>query len=220
MEVEALAQQLSVVRTRLEDDALLALEDRVSIEHERSTIDHFCAKRAAALQAFEDTLEDIEKERAETFTSKLRGLVAVLVRCAHELEDGIERIVEAEAFELNSVLTSNRLARAELLASMRKQDIQVRHDAVEGWEKALQRWRVLQHDRAVQELIGELSSDVFVRPLSREVCLESIRLGQEKRQRYRCKLFHRLAEMDERTLTSEAVEAVRNGAPLAAFVSL
>jgi hypothetical protein len=50
-------------------------------------------------------------------------MVDEMVNTALKLPQEIERVAEVEAFELNSVITGNRRAHAELMARMEKEDI-------------------------------------------------------------------------------------------------
>jgi hypothetical protein len=77
-------------------------------------------KRLRIVDAFGEDLDGLEKKRADKVGSELKALVDRLIAIAHQLPDEIEKIVETNIFDLNSVLTTNRKSHAALLGMLRK----------------------------------------------------------------------------------------------------
>ena len=126
-----------------------------------SQISALLDRRTSEVMGFGDNLENFERTRSSTLAAYLRVMVDTMATIALQLPQEIERIAEVEAFELNSVITGNRRAHAELMARMEKEDImeKVKHRA--DWETRLSDWRQLRHDRGVREFHADISADNF-----------------------------------------------------------
>ena len=86
-------------------------------------INALLSRRTSEVVQFGDNLESFERTRSDTLAAYLRSMVDEMVNTALKLPQEIERVAEVEAFELNSVITGNRRAHAELMARMEKEDI-------------------------------------------------------------------------------------------------
>ncbi|KAH8098983.1 DUF4455-containing protein [Aureococcus anophagefferens] len=86
--------------------------------------------RHASIRAFGATLEQLERDRGPRGS----GLVDRLLKIA-QVAGEIERLVEAEAFELNTVIIANRRSHAELLAMLERKGVGVGLVAIESWRR-------------------------------------------------------------------------------------
>ncbi|GMI11443.1 hypothetical protein TrVE_jg944 [Triparma verrucosa] len=166
-------------------------------------------RRSAEVQQFADNLESFEVTRSTTLAQYLREMVDLMATIGLQLPQEIERVAEIEAFELNSVITGNRRAHAELNARMEKEDImeQVRHRA--DWEARLSAWRQLRHDRAIKEFHRDITADNFMNPPDRVALFESFKKEQVERHDRRCDVLAKLGRLNNDDLASELVNNIR-----------
>ena len=174
-----------------------------------SQISALLDRRTSEVMGFGDNLENFERTRSSTLAAYLRVMVDTMATIALQLPQEIERIAEVEAFELNSVITGNRRAHAELMARMEKEDImeKVKHRA--DWETRLSDWRQLRHDRGVREFHADISADNFTNPPGRVQTFEDFKDDQKKRHTARCDVLAKLGSLDNYTLASNTIDNIR-----------
>ena len=141
-------------------------------------IDAECEGRYEDILQFAQRLEKIELDRASIVGGELHGLVERLVAIAYKSPAEIERYIESEAFDLNSVLLVNKESHGEILSLIKKQHVLVCMNQRIHWETREADWRQLRHDRAVQEFHDELESKKFTNPPARVKLLDQCMQNQ------------------------------------------
>ncbi|CAN0179979.1 unnamed protein product, partial [Ectocarpus sp. 8 AP-2014] len=120
--LEEAEEAVATIRAELGVDDQLVQGDMAYVEEIWSKLEAQCNRRSSRIQEFREGLERVEILRSEAVGGELRRLVDDMITIAFRMPDEIERIAEEHAHELNGVLISNRLAHAELLGTMEKQD--------------------------------------------------------------------------------------------------
>ena len=132
--VGAVDQAIADIFAELNQDLYLVTRDHAYVLAQWGRIHEECGRRRAEIVLFGERLEDMEGVRASLVADRLRAMVAALTATAFKSPTDIERMVEAEALDLNTVLIANRQAHAELLALVEKQHIVVAMEARLNWE--------------------------------------------------------------------------------------
>ncbi|KAH8059197.1 DUF4455-containing protein [Aureococcus anophagefferens] len=185
-------------------DELLVTKEAAYLGESWDGIDGFLQARHASIRAFGATLEQLERDRAGR---ELRTLVDRLLKIAYKSPGEIERLVEAEAFELNTVIIANRRSHAELLAMLERKDVGVGLVAIESWRRRQEAWRRLRHDRAVAEFQAELDGATFTNPPERGDLFERIKARQVDVDARRSAILDGVKAMKCPTLESGEVTA-------------
>ncbi|KAF1319947.1 DNA-directed RNA polymerase iii subunit, partial [Globisporangium splendens] len=128
---------------------------------------------------FAQTLDTIERTRTSRVRDELQTLTAVLMDTAHALPPEGERIIEAEAYELNVVVISNRNVYADLIARMATADVDVSVATRLAWENGQRRWRQTRHHDAIRRFQDTMNSALFTDPDERLGIVREIRMFQE-----------------------------------------
>ena len=165
-------QAVADIFAELNQDLWLVTKDHHYVLEQWEKIHLECELRNEEIMKYGERLEDIERSRAGMVSTELRNLVKTLTATAFKSPTEIERLVEGEAFELNTVLIMNRQSHAELLALMEKQHIIVAMEARVNWEVRQAAWRKLRHDRCVSEFHADLTSTAYTNPPARIGLLE------------------------------------------------
>lgn len=160
--------------------------------------------RRSALSRFASELEALELERAECGGGALKHLAVQLQSIAYRTLGEIERHIEAEAHELNTVIIANRRSHAELVAMLETKDVQVCEHAITQWREGQEAWRRLRHDRAVREFGEQLHSQAFTNPAERSVLFEVVKQRQAEMDDRRRALLEELVQH-----TTQSIRAVR-----------
>lgn len=158
--------------------------------------------RARVIDGFASNLDGLETKRAQVVGTELKLLVDRLIGIAHQLPDEIEHIVESETFDLNSVLTTNRKAHAQLLGLFRKTHVEVDVEMLQRWEDGRVYWRQLRHSKALTDFQADISSERFTDPHDRKELLASFRDQQDGWRSRRQDLVQQLS-----VLTSESIHS-------------
>jgi hypothetical protein len=207
--VGAVDQAVADIFSELNQDLWLVTKDHHYLEEQWLAIDAQCSRRSQEIRAYGERLEAIEGSRAAIIAGELRRLVEALAAIAFKPLTDIERLVEQEAFELNTVLIMNRQSHVELLALMEKQHILVAMEARLNWEARQRAWRQLRHDRGVREFQDELNSSAYTNPPSRIDLLARTARAQGDRHAVR---LEKLAELRRLEFPeSKALETMKKG---------
>ncbi|KAF4150738.1 hypothetical protein GN958_ATG00073 [Phytophthora infestans] len=164
----------------LTNNELLLASDADKILGMWSELDAVCQHRTDEIEQFAAGLEEIEQARIRRIRGRLQRLTYVLMETAHALPPEVERIIEAEAYEVNTVVISNRRVFADLVARLETANVDIFLDARLAWERGQTRWRHLRHDEAIASFQATLHSPLFTDPEERRLVLEQIRVFQEK----------------------------------------
>jgi len=208
---EAIQEVDQKIRKMLEDlrpQHILVTRSYQFIQNAWSSIQAVLRKRTEAVAGFAAVLEGVEADRAKQVGGELRRLVEDLIAIGHKLPDDMERIAAQEAFELNSVLISNRLIMHEMMARLEVRDCEVGHWARAQWEECLEEWRQLRHTKAVTDFQEALNAPNFTNPFERQSLLARVRAGQVQRNQRRHKLIAQLGARKVPELKSEHVQAL------------
>ncbi|KAJ1453398.1 hypothetical protein M885DRAFT_466301 [Pelagophyceae sp. CCMP2097] len=165
--LEAHDASIASIFAELNKDDVLVRHEHGYVAESWERIEGLLEHRNDAVNAFGARLEALEQLRAHRGGGELRTLVDALLATAHESPGQIERLVEAEAYELNSVIISNRRAHAELLAMLEHKDVDAGLRAIDAWRARQEAWRQLRHARAIAEFVAELGSVAFTNPSDR-----------------------------------------------------
>eukprot|EP00903_Cladosiphon_okamuranus_P015016 g13894.t1 len=225
--LEKAEEAVAAVRAELDMDDRLVEGDMTYVEAMWSKLEVQCNRRSTRIHEFQEGLERIETLRSAAVGGELRRLVDDLVAIACRMPDEIERIAEEYAHELNGVLISNRLAHAELLGTMEKQDFAFAVGIRRSWETRRGDWRRLRHNRALVCFRTDLRAPNFTNPPQRVALFREFKEGQTLRHEKRVALLKDLCErrpvdaararqdgvVDEeqtaRPLTTEVVREIR-----------
>ncbi|CAM9524177.1 unnamed protein product, partial [Sphacelaria rigidula] len=213
-DLEGIEQAVTVTRKELDDDDRLVEGDMPYVEEMWSSLHAQCSSRSTCIKVFREGLERIERLRSEEVGRELRRLVDDMVAIAFRMPDEVERIAEEYAAELNSVLISNRLAHAELLAKMEKDDFVFSVSIRRAWEIRRESWRRLRHGRALGYLRADLTAPNFTNPCERVALFRDFKNGQTLRHARRVALLQDLCSRrpgaeNENVLETSAVSAIR-----------
>ncbi|KAG7385073.1 DNA-directed RNA polymerase III subunit RPC8 [Phytophthora pseudosyringae] len=167
-------------KVALTNDQLLLASDNETILGMWGELEAVCQRRTDELAHFAAQLEDIEQTRIDRVRVGLQQLTCALMETAHALPPEVERIIEAEAYEVNTVVICNRRVYADLVARMGTVNVDVFLNARLAWEQGQIQWRHLRHDDAVARFKATLDSPLFTDPDERQHVLQQIRTFQEK----------------------------------------
>jgi len=207
--IGACDQTIADIFAELNQDLWLVTKDHQFVLNQWNKIDAECENRKLEIAKYGSVLEEIEGSRASMVAGELRALVETLTSTAFKPPTYIERLVEAEAFELNTVLIVNRQSHAELLALMEKQHIIVSLEARTNWEIRQSAWRQLRHNRCVREFHDDLNSKIFTNPPKRISIFDKMKNGQSKRHQIRLLKLEELMKL--KLPSSSIVEQVSKG---------
>ncbi|CAM9316736.1 unnamed protein product, partial [Laminaria digitata] len=183
---------IAATRKELDVDDILVRGDMAYVEEMWSKLEAQCKHRSHCIEEFRGSLEGIEVLRSGAVGDELRRLVDEMVSIACRMPDEIERLAEEHVSELNGVLISNRLAHAELLATMEKRDFAVAVGIRRAWEIRRDDWRRLRHDRAVGHFHSDLRAPNFTNPPERVALFREFKEGQALRHVKRVALLRDL----------------------------
>jgi hypothetical protein len=186
------------------DERLIALSSE-GLDEARSALKLVISRRLATITSFANELENLECQRAEDVGKKIKGLVDTLIGIAHQLPDEIEHIVEAEAFDLNTVLTKNRKAHTELLGVMRTKQVEIEVTGLHEWDVAKAHWRHLRHQQAISIFHQDITSSSFTEPRDRQEFMRNVRIGQQSRQSLREEALGELGKLNFETLSTPLI---------------
>lgn len=192
------------------DDALLLKCEYSDVMDLWAAMEGICGERTTAVEAFGAQLEAIEATRIKRVGQDLKLLTQILMDTAHALPPEVERIIEAEAYEVNVVVISNRRTYADLMARIATQDVDVLVQSRLRWEAGLARWRKLRHDDAICKFHDTINSTWFTDPPERMDVVSIMREELEATHRQK-----RLAALETlhntgADLTSQQVQQVLN----------
>lgn len=170
-----LDKRLGVSERALEDEALLLSSTNEDILYMRVQIEAICAERTQLITLFAGLLDAIEQTRTQRVRNGLQTLTQTLMDTAFALAPEVERIIEAESYELNIVVISNRKVYADLVARMATADVDIFVSAQLAWEAGQRRWRALRHNHAIAAFQSTLNSNTFTDPDERHAVLAQIR---------------------------------------------
>uniref|UniRef100_K3WAI1 DUF4455 domain-containing protein n=1 Tax=Globisporangium ultimum (strain ATCC 200006 / CBS 805.95 / DAOM BR144) TaxID=431595 RepID=K3WAI1_GLOUD len=180
---EALANsdsRLCASEQTLTDEDLLLRSTHEDVVSMWSAMEQICTQRTQLITQFAQTLDTIERTRTSRVRNELQTLTAVLMDTAHALPPEIERIIEAEAYELNVVVISNRNVYADLIARMAMVDVDVFVATRLAWENGQRRWRQIRHHDAIRRYQDTMNSTLFTDPDERLEIVREIRMFQER----------------------------------------
>lgn len=217
---ERLAQidddELAAAYKQLQDSSFLVPRSEDDLFQVLDQLKGVVARRSRVIEDFAKDLDGIETKRAEVVGIELKLLVDRLIAIAHQLPDEIEHIVESETFDLNSVLTTNRKAHAQLLGLLRKTQIEVEVEALQRWENGRKLWRQLRHDRALAGFGDDITNQRFTNPEDRRQLLLGFREQQTTWKSLRQTTMERFAAITSESIqSSNIVELQRHFASVA-----
>ena len=217
---ERLAQidndELAAAYKQLQDSSFLVPRSEDDLFQVLDQLKGVVARRSRVIEDFAKDLDGIETKRAEVVGIELKLLVDRLIAIAHQLPDEIEHIVESETFDLNSVLTTNRKAHAQLLGLLRKTQIEVEVEALQRWENGRKLWRQLRHDKALAGFGDDITNQRFTNPEDRRQLLLGFREQQTTWKSLRQTTMERFAAITSESIqSSNIVELQRHFASVA-----
>ncbi|KAG1695747.1 hypothetical protein DVH05_019485 [Phytophthora capsici] len=176
----AIDEGIREAKVALTNSQLLLASGNESILSMWRGLEAVCQRRTDEIAHFAAELEQIEQTRIHRVRIGLQRLTCVLMETAHALPPEVERIIEAEAHEVNTVVICNRRVYADLVARMDTANVDVFLDARLSWEQGQIRWRHLRHDSAIAKFQETLNSSLFTDPEERQLVFEQIRVFQDK----------------------------------------
>jgi hypothetical protein len=190
----------SFLLPKSEEDLMRLLENelKLKIEHRSNIVDRFAAD-----------LDRTEDKRFDMVGAELKRLVDQLIAISHQLPDDIEHIVEAEAFEMNNEIISNKNAHAQTAAGHQIKQVMLEAQCLQSWEQCRSRWRVLRHEKGLQDFRTHIGSAEFTDPSDRQKYMRRFRSKQGERCDKLNSCFDRLRAMTCADISSDAVAAVQ-----------
>ncbi|CEG47864.1 Domain of unknown function DUF4456 [Plasmopara halstedii] len=164
----------------LSKDTILLASDKAHILSMWNELDAICQQRTDAIAQFAARLDGIERSRMHCVRDRLKRLTCALMDAAYVLPYEVERIIESEAYEVNTVVISNGVVYADLVAKMDTKNVDIFLKIRLAWEQAQIRWRHLRHRDAITKFHSTLSSPLFTDPDERQHVQKQIRDFQEK----------------------------------------
>ncbi|GMF39678.1 unnamed protein product [Phytophthora fragariaefolia] len=204
----AIDSGIHATESELMSKELLLTSDNESILAMWTDLEAVCQRRTDEIALFAFQLEEIEQTRMHRVRAGLQHLTYTLMETAHALPPEVERIIEAEVYEVNTVVISNRRVYADLVARMGTANVEVFLSTRLAWEQGQLLWRHLRHDDAIARFAATLNSPLFTDPEERQHLLQQIRAFQENIHRE-----HRLAALKKlneagATLSSEQAKHI------------
>ena len=193
------ADEFLIPRSEQDLINMLNNELKVKISHRGSIVEKF---------AFD--LDHTETIRADVTGVELKSLVDKLVAIAHQLPDDIEHIVEAEAFELNTEIITNKNNHMDTMAAHQIRQVVLEADCLQKWEDCRAKWRQLRHEKALNDFRTHIASEEFTDPSDRQVFMLRFRQGQESRESAIRACLERLHLLNADDISSDAVAAVQS----------
>ncbi|RLN51921.1 hypothetical protein BBJ28_00002189 [Nothophytophthora sp. Chile5] len=163
----------------LADNELLLVSTNEGILRMWRDMEALCEQRGDEVDQFAAQLEQIEQIRTQRMRVGLEHLTRSLMDTAHALPPEVERIIEAEVYEVNTVVISNRRVYGDLVAKMATANVDAFVSARLAWEQGQIHWRRLRHDHAIATFLATLNSPLFTDPEERRLVLQEIRVFQE-----------------------------------------
>ena len=207
--IELIDKELSTACDLLKKDDYLVNCSSDDLDASLVELKSITSRRSATVEKFGVDLENMECRRAATVGSQIKQLVDNLVAIAHQLPDDIEHIVEAEAFDLNTVLTKNRQAHAELLGVMRTKQIEISVTVLHEWDVAKTRWRLLRHRKAIGTFHADMQGADYTEPSDRQQFMTEFRAQQTERHACRMAALKDLARLDANNITSDEARRIK-----------
>ncbi|RLN86546.1 hypothetical protein BBJ28_00001505 [Nothophytophthora sp. Chile5] len=163
----------------LADNELLLASMNEGILRMWRDMEALCEQRGDEVDQFAVQLEQIEQIRTQRVRVGLERLTRSLMDTAHALPPEVERIIEAEVYEVNTVVISNRRVYGDLVAKMAAANVDVFVSSRLAWEQGQIHWRRLRHDHAIATFLATLNSPLFTDSEERRLVLQEIRVFQK-----------------------------------------
>ena len=162
------------------DDYLLSKGKR-DILNIKMKIQDTIKLRSSIIEKFALDLGSLEIERSLRTNEKLENLLDSLVSIAHRLINEIESFIEDEAFELNNIITTNRISHSHLLQMLRKIQVKKEVETVQKYENAHIQWKFLHHNNALENFHLVLHGSEFNDRNDRRIFLDNVKKEQNIR---------------------------------------
>jgi hypothetical protein len=193
-----------------EDDFLLPKSEKELIHILETELKVKIAQRGEIVEKFAFDLDHTETVRAEVTGAELKSLVDKLIAIAHQLPDDIEHIVEAEAFELNTEIITNKNAHMQTMAQHQIKQAVIEAECLQKWEDCRGKWRQLRHEKALGDFRTHIASAEFTDPSDRQKHMAKFRNGQENRENAMQTCLDTLYALKCDDINADAVAAVQS----------
>lgn len=137
-------------------------------------------ERIATVDALHSNLRKGEEQHGQLMRSILQTLVTTLNEIAHVSEGETERVVEAEALQVNRGALTDQNSFAALVSKLRVAEVQLEKGKREEFDRGVAAWRVLRTQHAIRGFVERLRSDEFAQPPKRRGVFEELRGAQAK----------------------------------------
>ena len=176
--------------------------DEAQVRDVGARVESLDQEKDQRLAAFEDFLDGVEAARAQELGARLAELLKETVDIGHLLVQELERYVEGQAHEINTLVMRNRADAAGTLAELRKAAILSRGKHRKAWRAdVMTAWRQAQHAAALAAAADRLQSDEFVNPPGRVQAVQHLHEVQEHwHEGQRMPIVRQLLSMRPRTL--------------------
>lgn len=208
--LEAIDEKLESYYQKLEDDDFLTVRSELQLIDILGELKGVLKTRTDSIDQFAFDLNAIETKRADIVGSELKKYTDRLIGIAHQLPDDIEHIIETETFELNSVLTKNKQAYAQLVGLINKTNIEVEVETLQRWEDSREHWRQLRHAKGLKDFISDINSDTYRDPQDRQEFMKNVRANQQARHDERIALLGQLSNLNAKTINSEEIVKIQS----------
>ena len=162
------------------NDYLLS-KGKIDILNIKMKIQDTIKLRSSTIEKFSIDLGSLEVERSLQTNEELENLLDSLVGIAHKLIDEIESFIEDGAFELNTIITTNRISHSHLLQMLRKIQVRKEVETIQKYENAYMQWKLLHHNNALESLYQVLHGSEFNDRNDRRIFLENVKKEQNSR---------------------------------------
>ena len=133
-----------------------------------------CEDHRSKIQTFSEKLEQFEKSRMKSVSILCETAINRMISIGQKLPPVIERYVENVSYECNMSVTSNLIEYESLLSLLSNQDTNLFAESKNRHITIVYRWRLLRHNRSIENFNNTLDSDDFVNPERRRNLFRSM----------------------------------------------
>ena len=110
---------------------------------------------------------------------------------------------------MNSVLTKNKQAYAQLVGLINKTNVEVEVETLQRWEDSREHWRQLRHEKGLKDFLIDIHSDIYKDPKDRQKFMKGVRSNQQCRHDERIVLLAQLSRLNATTINSDEISRIQ-----------
>eukprot|EP00948_MAST-09A_sp_MAST-9A-sp1_P004245 g4245.t1 len=190
------SEALEAIFAKLDDDVFMTMQDHEYVKEAWNKLNSLNEKKFQTICDFDDSLVKIEDKRSQTIGDGLQTLLKKLFDVAYIGKGDVQRLIEAEALEVNLVILGNYRAHADLVAKLKNGDVKAKVACRHRWLRRQVAWRNLRHSHALKCFETLLASPRFTNPESRKQIFDNLKTDQlNKHVKQRLSLLRKLGTL-------------------------